>query len=71
MGIQNGYTPFSKPRGEANLDKITNRDLVINLRPARGYVGGRVVPSYVVYTWAETYNILRIYGARAGLMFAY
>jgi hypothetical protein len=71
MGIQNGYTPFSKPQGEANLDKITNRDLVINLRQGRGYVGGRIVPSYTIYTWAETYNILRVYGARAGLMFAY
>jgi hypothetical protein len=71
MGIQNGYTPFSKPQGEANLDKITNRDLVINLRQGRGYIGGRIVPSYTIYTWAETYNILRIYGARAGLMFAY
>jgi hypothetical protein len=71
MGIQNGFTPFSKPQGEANLDKIVNRDLVLNLRPARGYVGGTIVPSYTVYTYAETYNILRVYGGRAGLMFAY
>ena len=71
MGIQNGFTPFSKPQGEANLNKITNKDLVINLRPSRGYVGGTLVPSYTVYTYAETYNILRVYGGRAGLMFAY
>ena len=71
FGIQNGYTPFSRPQGEANLDKITNRDLVLHMRPKRGYVGGTVVPSYIVYVYAETYNILRVYGGRAGLMFAY
>jgi len=25
----------------------------------------------VVYVWAATYNILRVYGGRAGLLFAY
>jgi hypothetical protein len=71
FGIQNGFTPFSRPQGEANLDKITNRDLVLSMRPSRGYVGGTIVPSYTVYVYAETYNILRVYGGRAGLMFAY
>jgi hypothetical protein len=71
LGIQNGYTPFSAPQGEANLDKIVNRDLVLRLKPTRGYVGGAVVPSYTVFVYAGTYNILRIYGGRAGLMFAY
>jgi hypothetical protein len=71
LGIQNGFTPFSRPQGEANLDKIKNRDLVLRMRPIRGNVGGTVVPSYTVYVYAETYNILRVYGGRAGLLFAY
>jgi hypothetical protein len=71
FGIQNGFTPFSRPQGEANLDKIVNRDLVLQMRPIRGYVGGAVVPSYVVYVYAATYNILRVYGGRAGMMFAF
>lgn len=71
LGIQNGFTPFSAPQGEANLDKITNRELVLQMRPIRGYVGGTVVPSYTVFIYAETYNILRVYGGRAGLMFPY
>jgi hypothetical protein len=71
LGIQNGYTPFSRPQGEANLDKITNRDLILQLRPNRGSRHPTDVPRYVVYTFAETYNILRIYGGRAGLLFAY
>jgi hypothetical protein len=71
LAIQNGFTPFSKPQGEANLDKIVNRDLVLQMRPIRGYVGGTVVPSYTVHVYAETYNILRVYGGRAGLLFAY
>jgi hypothetical protein len=71
LGIQNGYTPFSKPQGEANLDKIKNRELIINLQKSRGALNQTDVPRYVIYTYAETYNILRVYGGRAGLMFAY
>jgi hypothetical protein len=71
LGIQNGFTPFSRPQGEANLDKIVNRELVLNMRPIRGYVAGTIVPSYTVYVYAETYNILRVYGGRAGTMFPY
>lgn len=71
LGIQNGFTPFSRPRGEANLDKIVKRDLVLQLRAKREYITGTIVPSYTVYVYAETYNMLRVYGGRAGLMFAY
>jgi hypothetical protein len=71
LGIQNGFTPFSRPQGEANLDKITNRDLVLQMKSRRGYVGGAITESYVAYVYAATYNILRVYGGRAGLMFAY
>jgi hypothetical protein len=66
MGINNGLTPFSRPQGEANLDKITNKDLVINFK---GY--GTAVNQFIVYAYAETYNMLRVYGGRAGCMFAY
>lgn len=71
LGIQNGFTPFSRPQGEANLDKIVNRELVLQMRAKREYIGGTIVPSYTVFIYAETYNILRVYGGRAGLMFAY
>ncbi len=73
LGIQNGFTPFSRPQGEANLDKIANRELVLNLRAIRGASANNKtsVPRYVVYVYAETYNILRVYGGRAGMMFAY
>lgn len=67
FGIQNGFTPGSEPQGEANLDKITNRDLVLRFRPT----ATNVIQSCTVYVYAETYNILRVYGGRAGLMFAY
>jgi len=71
LGIQNGFTPFSRPQGEANLDKIVNRELVLQMRQKREYVAGGIVPSYTVYVYAETYNILRVYGGRAGTMFPY
>ncbi len=71
MGIQNGYTPFSQPRGEANLDKITNRDLILVFRGPYGNMSNLDVKRFIVYVWAETYNILRVYGGRAGLLFAF
>jgi hypothetical protein len=71
FGLYNGYTPWSKPRGEANLDKISQRDLVLDFTANRGSYNVNDVPSYYVYVWAATYNILRVYGGRAGIMFAY
>lgn len=71
FGIQNGWTPFSKPRGEANLDKITRRELVLQFRPRYGTTAGLNVGRFQVRCYAETYNILRIFGGRAGLLFAY
>ncbi len=71
LGIQNGYTPFSSPQGEANLDKIKNRDLVLQIRQDRNSDKVTVTPRFVVYVYAEVYNILRVYGGRAALMMAY
>jgi hypothetical protein len=71
FGFWSGYTPFTAPRGEANLDKIQQRDLLLEFSPIRGSYNPNAVPSYVVYVWAATYNMLRVYGGRAGLMFAY
>lgn len=71
LAIQNGFTPFSKPQGAANLDKIPTRDLVLRFRTPYGNISGLNVGRFTVYSYAETYNMLRIYGGRSGLMFAY
>jgi hypothetical protein len=71
FGVLNGYLPPSLPSGEANLDKIRRIDLQLRFTPLRGCAPGTAVPQYVIYIWAETYNVLRIYGGRAALMFAY
>jgi hypothetical protein len=71
FGIWNGYTAFSRPRGEANLDKIAQRDLLLEFTPLRGSSNPMNVPAYVIYVYATTYNILRVYSGRAGILFAY
>jgi hypothetical protein len=53
------------------LDKITHRDLVLRFRTYSGNQSGTDVGRFVVYVYAETYNMLRVYGGRAGLMFAF
>jgi hypothetical protein len=71
FGVLNGFLPPTLPSGEANLDKIRRIDLQLQFTPLRGCAPGTSVPQYVIYIWAETYNVLRIYGGRAALMFAY
>jgi hypothetical protein len=65
---QFGITQFA---GEANLDKITRLSLELAFQPMRGNLRATDVPEYTVYVWAECYNILRVYGGRAGLLFKY
>jgi hypothetical protein len=71
FGVQNGWTPWSQPRGEANLDKMTKKELVLQFRPRYGTTAGLDVGRFQVRTYAETYNVLRVFGGRAGLLFAY
>lgn len=71
FGLWNGYTPPSRPRGEANLDKVPQSDLLLEFTPVRGSYNSNDVPDYMVYIWAETYNMLRVFGGRAGILFAY
>lgn len=71
FGVLNGFMPPSHPSGEANLDKIRRIDLQLSFNSLRGCAPGTATPQYMIYIWAETYNILRVYGGRAALMFAY
>lgn len=71
FGTQHEQFGITNPMGEANLDKIQNIDLTLNFKPFRGTLTATDVPAYTVYVWVETYNILRVYGGRAGLLFGY
>ena len=66
FGQQHGSFPYSVPMGEANMNRIMKKELRF------GIAGTGGTPQRVwVYVWAETYNILRIFGGRAGLLFSY
>jgi hypothetical protein len=71
FAYQSGTLPPSLPCGEANLDKVFSINLRMDLNPLAGYVNTASVPRFLVYIWAETYNIFRVYGGRGGMMFAY
>jgi hypothetical protein len=70
FAFQSGLLAPSQPCGEANLDKIVNINLRLELQPFAGREA-TAVPRYLIHVWAETYNIFRVYGGRAGMMFAY
>ena len=71
FGTSQEEVGISNPMGHANLDKITRLELSLGFQPFRGSLRPTDVPNYRVYVWVETYNILRVYGGRAGLLFAY
>lgn len=71
FGTQNGFTPFSMPIGQANLDKIQRSQLVLGFHGKTGCLTADYVDRYLTRIFAETYNILRIYGGRATMLFAY
>lgn len=71
LGSQNGFTPFSMPMGEANLDKVLRMNLSLGFHGKTGYLTDTYVDRYNTYVYAETYNIFRVYGGRGTMMFAY
>lgn len=71
FGLNHGGLAPSVPSGEANLDRIVNIALQLEFKPFRGCIDPNAVPRYTVYVWAETYNILRVYGGRAGMLFGF
>jgi hypothetical protein len=71
FGTQHEFFGVTEHAGEGNLDKIPNIALELTFTPPRGSLYVNVTPAYTVYVWAETYNILRVYSGRAGLLFGY
>jgi hypothetical protein len=71
LGIQNGFTPFSMPIGQANLDKVLRLNLTLGFHGKSGIMNDMYIDRYKTFVFAETYNIFRVYGGRGGMMFAY
>jgi len=71
FGMNHGHMAPSYPSGEANMNKIANIDLELEFRPVAGTSNPNAVPRYIIRTWAETYNIFRVYAGRGGMLFAY
>jgi hypothetical protein len=54
------------PRGSANWDKIPKKELYLRLTPARG---GGTPSSLNAYVWTTNWNIMKVFGGRAGMLF--
>jgi len=71
FGVMHGHLPGSMPSGEANMDKIRRMELQVRLAAPKGNALGSSASRYWIYVYAETYNVLRIYGGRGALLFGY
>lgn len=65
FGTQAGYNPPSVPMGQANLNRIMKKELRLGLNGT-----GDTPTRLWIYCYAEVYNILRLYGGRATMLFA-
>jgi len=62
FGVNSGHTAPSVVMGECNMNRIMKKELRLGFTgPQRLYI----------YSWVETYNILKIYGGRGALLFSY
>jgi hypothetical protein len=71
FSLQSGMRPISLPAGEANLDKIQHAQLSLGFHGQTQNINDDFTNRYITYIFAQTYNILRIYGGRATTLFAY
>jgi hypothetical protein len=80
FGTQAGYFPPSVVMGQTNMNRIMKKDLRFGIGGPAGVQQNGAGPEddsvtqrqrLWIYTYAETYNILRVYGGRASLLFAY
>ncbi len=65
-----GQTAVTIHNGEANLDKLKRAELRLQIAPERGCLAPMQVPRYTIYVYAETYNVFRVYGGRASMLFS-
>jgi len=61
FGVNSGHTSPSTVMGECNMNRIMKKELRL------GFTGPQRL---WIYTWVETYNILKIYGGRGALLFS-
>ena len=71
FGLNSGINPFSMPLGQANLDKVQHVNLSLGFHGITGDPTDSYAERFWVRTYAETYNIFRVYGGRGTMMFAY
>lgn len=65
-----GQSAVTIHNGEANMDKLKRAELRLQIAPERGCLAPMQVPRYTIYVYAETYNVFRVYGGRASMLFS-
>jgi hypothetical protein len=57
---------FYRPAGETNWDKIPRKEMFLQMAAGPACTAP---PNMNVYVWTTSWNVLKVFGGRAGLLF--
>jgi Major capsid protein N-terminus len=61
-----GVEGMYEPRGAANWDKLPRKEMFLTMAYGRDC---RTLPDMNIYVWTTAWNVLKVFGGRAGLLF--
>lgn len=66
VGRVGGVEGVFEPRGAANWDKLQRKEMYLTMAQGRNC---GTPPDLNVYVWSTSWNVLKVFGGRAGLLF--
>lgn len=71
FGMEETRRDMFEPRGAANWDKLPRKEMFFTMAPSRdcSSADGYTPPDMMIYVWTTNWNILKVYGGRAGLLY--
>jgi hypothetical protein len=67
FGFQQDREDVYRPAGAANWDKIPRKEMYLSMAAGRGCTPH---PNMNVYVWTTNWNVLKVFGGRAGMLFS-
>lgn len=71
FGMEEPRRDMFEPRGAANWDKLPRKEMFFTMSSSRecDSLNGYAPPDMTLYIWTTNWNVLKVYGGRAGLLY--